>query len=517
MLFSSLGFIFLFLPITLVGFFTLASTVGRSAAVVWLILASLFFYGWWNPIYLILLLGSIAFNYAVASTMARTEVDGVRKSILTVGIVGDLALLGYYKYAHFFLGIAAHLAHAAWQAPSILLPLGISFFTFTQIAFLVDTYKDRPGRYSIANYFLFVTYFPHLIAGPIIHHKEMMPQFERFAVRWDAGNFAIGLTTFLLGLFKKVLIADGIAAFVAPVFDAAGHGAPITLVEAWTGALAFTLQLYFDFSGYSDMAVGLGRMFNLRLPINFESPYRSTSIIDFWRRWHITLSRFLRDYLYIPLGGNRHGSFRRYVNLMVTMLLGGLWHGAGWTFVLWGGLHGIYLTVNHLWRQAIEKTVLASALAGRAGRLLGGALTFLSVVVGWVFFRADSWRGAITVLRGMAGMSGISLPTTFGRHLSPILARLHIHSIAFTGSGVLSGSIEKAIGFIAVALAIVWFVPDTMEWMAKAEPALNQVRTARGWQWRPSPAIAVALGFVFFFAVKTFFAAAPTKFLYYNF
>jgi D-alanyl-lipoteichoic acid acyltransferase DltB (MBOAT superfamily) len=510
MLFSSIDFVFLFLPIVLAGFFAAATVVGRKAAVVWLILASLFFYGWWNPVYLILLIASIAFNYTIASAMASSTAETRRKTFLLAGIAGDLTLLGYYKYAHFFAGIAEHVSHANWHLPTILLPLGISFFTFTQIAFLVDTYKDKSGRYSLANYVLFVTYFPHLIAGPIIHHKEMMPQSERFSTRLEAGNFSSGLTTFLLGLFKKVLIADTVAAFANPVFDAAHRGVPITLVEAWIGALAFTLQLYFDFSGYSDMAVGLGRMFNLRLPINFDSPYRSTSIIEFWRRWHITLSRFLRDYLYIPLGGNRKGEFRRYVNLMATMLIGGLWHGAGWTFVLWGGLHGVYLTINHLWRRQIGSTSLAQRLSGRGGRLAGGILTFLSVVVGWVFFRAESWNGALVMLRGMIGLNGISLPTALAGHLAPLLATLHIHGISFTGSGVLSGNVVQAFVLIPALLAVAWFVPDTMEWMAKAEPALNKPDGRSRWHWRPSPIVALVLGVLFF-------AAAPTKFLYYNF
>ena len=275
------------------------------------------------------------------------------KRWLLVAIAANLALLAYYKYAIFFVANAQRLIGHVGPLPEIVLPLGISFFTFTQIAFLVDAHRGLAREYSFTHYTLFVTYFPHLIAGPILHHREMMPQFDRrstYTLDWD--NVAVGLTMFIIGLFKKTVIADDMAAFASPAFDAAAGGTQLTLLEAWGAALAYTFQIYFDFSGYTDMALGASRMFGIVLPLNFRSPYKAANIIDFWRRWHITLSRFLRDYVYIPLGGNRKTVPRRYENLLLTMLVGGLWHGAGWTFVFWGALHGIYLVVNHGWRIA---------------------------------------------------------------------------------------------------------------------------------------------------------------------
>jgi len=279
----------------------------------------------------------------------------------------------------------------------------------------VDTWQGRVKEYNFIHYVLFVTYFPHLIAGPVLHHKDMMPQFAHAATyRIDWDNVATGLLLFTLGLCKKVLWADSLAPYATAIFEGAEHGMEIgilpTTYEAWAGALAYTLQIYFDFSGYTDMALGIALMFNIRLPINFNSPYKSTSIIDFWRRWHISLSTFLRDYLYIPLGGNRKGRLRRYINLWITMLLGGLWHGAGWTFVAWGALHGFYLTINHLWRELIAERYLRR-LPGWLGALSGGMLTFIAVVAAWVVFRADNMGQAMVMLNAMFGIA--ARPVTF--------------------------------------------------------------------------------------------------------
>nr|WP_297496400.1 MBOAT family protein [Ferrovum sp.] len=346
MLFNSYQFLFLFLPITILGFFQIGR-YSRSISSLWLFSASLFFYGWWNPAYVSLLLASICFNYGVGKALSREQArNHLRRAwwILACGITADLCLLGYYKYANFFITNVSGLLNSNWHIDPVILPLGISFFTFTQIAFLVDAYRGDVKESNFIHYGLFVTYFPHLIAGPVLHHKEMMPQFAHpitYRPHWE--NFSVGLTLFTIGLFKKVILADGIAPYANLVFNAADHGTQILFTEAWGGALAYTFQLYFDFSGYTDMALGISCLFGVKLPINFDSPYKSVNIIDFWRRWHITLSRFLRDYLYFPLGGNRKGPFRRYANLMATMVLGGLWHGAGWTFIIWGTLHGFYL------------------------------------------------------------------------------------------------------------------------------------------------------------------------------
>jgi alginate O-acetyltransferase complex protein AlgI len=405
MLFNSNVFIFAFFPIVFFGFFGIGK-LSHTFAILWLAAASLFFYGWWNIHFVGLLLGSIAFNYTASYLVSYFAARGRSTSILVgLAIAANLTLLGFYKYANFFVDNVNHLAGTALALGHIVLPLGISFFTFTQIAFLVDTHQGKVKERNFIYYTLFVTYFPHLIAGPILHHKEMMPQFGKRGVNhmnWD--NIAVGLTIFVLALAKKVLIADSLAEFSTPLFELVKTGGQPMLFEAWVGVLAYTLQLYFDFSAYSDMAIGLSLMFNVRLPMNFNSPYKSTSIIDFWRRWHMTLSHFLRDYLYIPLGGSRNGPTHRYLNLMITMLLGGLWHGAGWTFVIWGGLHGFYLMVNHAWRAIKGK--MGWRDGDRLAKLGAGALTFFAVVVAWVFFRADSFTSAETLLSAMAGMNG---------------------------------------------------------------------------------------------------------------
>ncbi|MEI9896261.1 MAG: MBOAT family protein [Chthoniobacter sp.] len=357
MLFNSHVFIFAFLPATLLGYFLIGARGRPRMAALWLTVASLFFYGWWNPHYLALIGGSIGFNYTLGVLISRAR-GAARKSLapglLALGICGNLGLLGYYKYAGFFVDNASMLFGTHWHWSAIVLPLGVSFFTFTQIAYLVDAYHGVTREYDFLYYTLFVTFFPHLIAGPIVLYRNLMPQFARpETYRFHAANMAGGVTLFVLGLAKKVVIADQLSPLVGVVFDSVAQGQTPALAASWIGALAYTLQLYFDFSGYSDMAIGLGRMFNVRFPLNFDSPYQARDIIDFWRRWHISLSTFLRDHLYIPLGGNRLGGPRRYLNLFLTMLLGGLWHGAAWTFVIWGGLHGIYLVVNRGWRRVI--------------------------------------------------------------------------------------------------------------------------------------------------------------------
>lgn len=403
MLFNSYVFIFAFLPITLGLFFVLAHR-SVKLAVTWLTVASLFFYGFWKLSYLPLLLVSIVGNYGTGQFISRCKPNGIlAKALLILGIIVNLIFIGYYKYAEFFISSINGTLGTSISVPEVFLPLAISFYTFTQIAYLVDAYRGeiRDQHYSLVTYTLFVTFFPQLIAGPILRHDELIPQLqERRIFTFSSKNFAVGLLLFTLGLSKKVLIADNLSPWVSSVFsDTSGVG----LLGAWIGALSYAFQLYFDFSGYSDMAIGLGWMFNIQLPINFNSPYKAKSIIDFWRRWHITLSNFLRDYLYIPLGGSRCGKARHYSNLFMTMLLGGLWHGAGWTFVFWGGLHGSYLVINHWWRK---RNVPMPAF-------LAWGITFIAVLTSWVFFRAASFADATTLLQAMVGMNGIERPSAF--------------------------------------------------------------------------------------------------------
>ncbi len=461
MLFNSYEFLFYFLPLTLGVFFALSGYRCLRTAAAWLALVSIAFYGYWSPRYILLLMGSIIANFAAGQVILRYLARGDKpaaKRVLILALVADLGALGWFKYANFFVDSANAVVGTGWSLPAIVLPIGISFFTFTQIAFLVDTYQGKVREPRFIPYVLFVTYFPHLIAGPVLHHAEMMPQFARDETyRFRLDNFLVGTGFFLMGLFKKVILADGIQPFVAPVFDAPA-GVHLTLIEAWGGALAYTLQLYFDFSGYSDMAIGLSKMFNVDLPLNFNSPYKARNIVDFWRRWHMTLSRFLRDYLYFALGGNRKGSVLRYVNLMATMLLGGLWHGAGWTFVIWGGLHGCYLIINHFW-QALRhgQDPEHSTAAGRMASLL---LTFLCVVVAWVFFRATSVDAALRVLGAMAGAGGLIVPLEW----QPLLGSLR-DGITFGHLDVFAG--VRQLGWTALLLAMAWGLPNSQEIMAR--------------------------------------------------
>lgn len=528
MLFNSYSFIFLFLPITFAGMFWLGRHNHRLAAL-WLCLASLTFYAVWDSRFVLLLLGSIAFNYGAGYWIGLHRQHTVKqaKYALAAAITVNLMLLAYFKYTNFFIASANHLFGSKIPALDIILPLGISFFSFTQIAFLVDVYRGIAREYNFIHYLLFVTWFPHLIAGPVLHHKQMMPQFSQAATyRIKLDHVAVGLTIFVLGLAKKVLIADPFSDYATPIFAAASEGRTFMLFEAWVGALAYTLQLYFDFSGYSDMAVGLSLMFNVRLPLNFDSPYKATSIIDFWRRWHMTLSAFLRDYLYIPLGGNKKGPARRYLNLMTTMLLGGLWHGAGWTFVVWGGLHGLYLMINHGWRAL--KTRIGWGNGGYLARLSAGALTFLAVVVAWVFFRADSFDAAQAILAGMAGVNGISLPVSLEARLAPIVVYLPFTDVVFTGNFPNTElSNEWSFATLTLGLILVWFFPNVRQIMrdykptwedmvGKATPApLPQNMVTRLATWKPSAGHALMAGLLFYFCFISL--NKVSEFLYFQF
>lgn len=479
MLFNSFGFLFGFLPVVLAVYFALGRT-GYRLHIVWLALASMYFYGYGSGGATLLLSGSIGFNYCFGRAIAGRAAAGKERaatSLLVLGVTGNLLLLAYFKYMDFFLRTAGA------EPLGIALPVGISFFTFTQIAFLVDCARKKARACEVESYVLFVSYFPHLVAGPVLHHKEMMPQFEDHSrARFDSRDCAIGLTIFVIGLAKKVLIADQLAPLANPVFES---GANPAAIEAWTGALAYTFQLYFDFSGYSDMAVGLSRILRIELPQNFNAPYKALDIADFWRRWHMTLSRFLRDYLYIPLGGNRRGEARRYRNLMITMLLGGLWHGAGWTFVAWGALHGAYLVVQQLWTRF--GTWRLPALAARS-------LTFLAVLVAWVFFRAPDFGTAFEVLKGMSGLNGVSLP----RGLEPALGWMswvNVNGIRWMGAD------GPELPTLGLAMLLAFLAPTTQELVEK--------------RWRPTPGWSAACASLFVLCVLGL--NRPTEFLYFQF
>lgn len=508
MLFNSYIFVLVFLPLTLSIFAQLTGRYAHASA--WfLVLASFAFYAWSSPWdHVGLLLASIVFNLAVGIGLRCKASDGARRALLAFGIVVDLAVLGYFKYSDFFVAQLGFLTQIGLGRSSVetLLPLGISFYTFTQIAYLADVYAKKAHEYAPANYALFVTWFPHLIAGPIMHHREMMPQFAAaFRAKIDLRLVLIGLSIFSVGLAKKVLLADQVAPFADAVFNR-GALLPLTFAEAWVGALAYTMQIYFDFSGYSDMAIGLSLMFGVRLPVNFNSPYKSKSIIEFWRRWHMTLSRFLRDYVYIPLGGNRRGPVRRYANLMATMLIGGLWHGAGWTFVIWGGLHGLYLMVNHAW----------TAAGGRLPRPAGTTVTFLAVIIAWVFFRASDFTTAFAVLRPMALGNGLALPSS----LVGLLGSFESQGLHFDGlfaNGIFSAHV--ALTTLGILLAAVWLLPNTQEVFGSVRPAILPGGAVQAplllLQWRPTWQWGCALGLLLGASFVRFGGDSP--FLYFRF
>ncbi len=487
MLFNSYMFIFAFLPTVYVGYRLLEAR--RRAALGWLAAGSLFFYGWWNPAFLLLLGGSISLNYLLGLTLSRMAVlpvDGDSKApsrkrartVLALGVVANLATLAYFKYAEF---LVSDVLGVTWDM-AVVLPLAISFFTFQQIAFLVDAFQGRVSAYGFVDYCLFVSFFPQLIAGPIVHHGEVMPQFRRGRSATPDEDLAVGSTIFTVGLAKKVLIADTLATYASPVFHHAESGVP-DVSSAWAALLAYTFQIYFDFSGYSDMAIGLARIFGIRLPENFNSPYKATTIADFWRRWHMTLSRFLRDYLYIPLGGNRLGPARRYTNLMTTMLLGGLWHGAGWTFVIWGGLHGTFLIVERVWRRLRGDRPGLPAWCGRA-------LTFLAVVFAWLFFKSADFESVGRMLSGLLGHGG-----------SEVLIDIRP---------------DRAFILLAVLAPVVWIAPNTREWVlaGRPDPAVTRAPGIR-FGWCPTLPWSLVVVVVFVWSVMRI--SSYSEFIYFRF
>ena len=528
MLFNSHELLFAFFPISLVVFFLCRHLGGRVEHLA-LLAASLFFYAWWDVYFLPLLISSITVNYVVGMIIAARVGSGRQRAAgrwMTAAIALNLAVLGIFKYSYFAVANLDAVFGTDFTLGRIILPLGISFFTFEQISFLVDVRRGQTRPSLFVHYALFVSFFPRLVAGPIIRYNEIAPQFAAPRPQRALDDLAVGLTMFAIGLLKKVVLADGVAPYASPVFAAAEHGVPVDLLMAWGGALAYTCQLYFDFSGYSDMAIGAARCFGIRFPVNFDSPYKAISIIDFWRRWHITLSRFLRDYLYFSLGGNRRGPVRRYMNLLVTMLLGGLWHGANWTFIVWGALHGIYLMLNHAWLAAAARSAALTAFRNsRAGAAFGLILTFLAVVAAWVFFRSPSFAGAFNLLAGMAGLHGIVLPQGLAfavRPFNDLLISLGIRFAHESGTVLL-----MTYGWVAALLAIVFLFPNSQQILARAKPVLEAsgrpahddaaVAAAHRawWEWRPSPLWAVAIGCAAFIAMISI--TRVSEFLYWQF
>jgi alginate O-acetyltransferase complex protein AlgI len=514
MLFNSATFIFVFLPIVMVGFLVFTKVGWGRASVLWLSVASIAFYGWWNATYVPLLLASIGFNYLLGRLLSRRP----SVTFFLLGVALNLVLLGYYKYTEFFIHAADQMAGLDWVAPHITLPLAISFFTFQQIAYLSDAHDGAAVEHDFLNYCLFISFFPHLIAGPITHHREMLPQFGRLmSGQGEIGRGSVGLTLFLIGLFKKVVLADPFGSYARPVFALASGGQVPQFDAAWAGALSYALQIYFDFSGYTDMAIGLGLLFGISLPPNFDSPFKARNIIEFWSRWHMTLTRFLTAYVYNPIvlhmtrarsrrglpmprrGNMTPGAFVMLVALpsVLTMFVSGFWHGAGWQFIVFGLLHGLYLAVNHGWRAIKAARGWAVDGGGWIAHTASVLLTFLCVLIGLVFFRASSVGAALNLLHGM--VSGLPIEPT------PLI------------------KLSEAI-WIFVMLLAVWFLPNPTQWMRHYRTALDAKPTPSWLErlspvttWRPSPAFGCIIGAVGMLTLMRALSAAPTEFLYFQF
>jgi D-alanyl-lipoteichoic acid acyltransferase DltB (MBOAT superfamily) len=512
MLFNSYAFLFVFLPLALAGYYLAAHVSGPPLAKLWLCAASFVFYSWWNPLFVLLLAGSIAFNYSLSRYLVGDENGGSSRqgTVLFFGVSANILLLFYYKYLFPILGFLHHLGWLKLDAGSVVLPIGISFFTFTQIGYLVDCRQGLVRSRALTDYVLFVTFFPHLIAGPILHHREIMPQFARDdTYRLRARNLAVGLTLFTIGLAKKILLADSVAPSAEVGFANAQH---LSALQSWSAALDYSMQLYFDFSGYSDMAIGLGIMFAIRLPLNFNSPYQSLSIIDFWQRWHITLTRYLTLLIYNPLAvwvararqraalpTNRRAAatVRGFLTLIAfptfaTVLIAGIWHGAGLPFILYGVLHGIYLTANHAWRLFRRPFVIPEAWSWRAGYSIvwRWLLTYGAVLLAEISFRSRSLSDALRLLSGMLGLH----PSAASQPLSPY----HLALI--------------------LALMLVAFAcPNVYQFLGEASPALTAVAPLKMPQlaWRPHWRIAIGIGFLL--AMTALFSQRTVQFLYFQF
>jgi alginate O-acetyltransferase complex protein AlgI len=534
MLFNSTEFLFVFLPLTLFGFYLLG-TISRTSALGWLVLASLVFYAWWRPVNVLIIAPSIAVNFVLAQLLLRLNdregSRGASRAVLVLGVAFNVAFLGFFKYTDFISGTINDVFGANLVLRHIILPLGISFITFQKIAFLIDVQAGRVRSFTLRDYCIFVLFFPQLVAGPIVHYREMMPQFHAASCRFEKENVAVGLTLLLFGLFKKVVFADKLALYVTPIYLHSASEGGTSLLLAWMAAIGFTLQIYFDFSGYTDMALGLARFFGIRLPQNFDSPLRATSIIDFWLRWHMTLTRFLTAYIYNPLAlwltrrrlakglsgfGGRNTTVGSFIYLLmfptvITMFISGLWHGAGYGFVVWGLLHGFYLTINHAWRVVAARLWPQRPSYVRfIGPAAGWALTFISVTAAMVFFRSATMTSAIDLIKGMVGLNGLALP-------QPVEA-LH-------AGGVVVDSWGRDFAKTAVAISVLMFValacPNTLQILARYEPALGvkpqstKLGIGRIVEWNPSLSWAIATSASA--AVTIISLGGPSEFLYWQF
>jgi alginate O-acetyltransferase complex protein AlgI len=545
MLFNSTEFLFAYLPVALLMFYVLGAR-SRTTAIRWLILVSLAFYAWWRPLNVLIIAPSIAINFLLATLLLkqndRDRKHRSSKGVLLLGILFNVGFLGFFKYTDFISGAINDVFGTDLVLRHIILPLGISFITFQKIAFLIDIQSGRVKSFNFQDYCTFVLFFPQLVAGPIVHYREMMPQFHTVPCRFEAENVCVGLTLLFFGLFKKVIFADQIALLVTPIYDHAAAGGRPSLLLAWIAAVGFTLQIYFDFSGYTDMALGLARLFGIRLPPNFDSPLRASSIIDFWLRWHITLTRFLTAYIYNPLtlwltrrrlGQGKAGLAARsptigaFLTLLmfptiITMFVSGLWHGAGYGFVVWGLLHGLYLTINHGWRAVAARLWEDREVYDRIMRPVGFILTFVSVTTAMIFFRATTITSAIDISEGIFGLNGIALPQAVFDRLGPLISTLH--HVGVTADSSWSGKDFTMAGFwIFILLFVALACPNTLQLLGRYEPALGvRQRSSKlaigkvgAADWSPSVPWAIAVSAIAAVAIVSI--GGPGEFLYWHF
>ncbi len=541
MLFNSYEFVFFFLPITAIAFYLLGSR-SKSLAIGWLILASLAFYAWWRPLNVALIAPSILINYGLSRWLMRLANEQrmrAARAVLVAGIAFNVVFLGYFKYANFLVGAVNDVAGTSYALEHIILPLGISFITFQKIAFLVDVAAGRVKEFTLRDYCLFVLFFPQLIAGPIVHYREVMPQFHSTSCRFDPPAAAVGLTLFFAGLFKKVVLADGISPMVSAIYADAASGHPVTMVYAWMAAIGFTLQIYFDFSGYSDMAVGIARLFGVTLPANFNSPLRASSIIDFWLRWHLTLTRFLTAYIYNPLSlwitrrrmakglkgvGGRStppGAFVAVLMLptLFTMCISGLWHGAGYTFIFWGFLHGLFLSINHLWILLTRRYWPDHQRYGFVLNPASFMLTFIAVVGAMVFFKSPTMASAWNMLAGMIGRHGIAMPEATMAHLGSFGGLARALAVQIAPPDLQFAPLAR---WIAGLLAVAWFCPNTLQILSAEKPATG-VDLEHPYKHGPALHLRWSLSFVWLLAltgtsiVAVLHLGGVSEFLYWQF
>jgi D-alanyl-lipoteichoic acid acyltransferase DltB (MBOAT superfamily) len=543
MLFNSTEFLFVFLPVVLAGFYLLGS-ISRSSAIRWLILASLVFYAWWRPVNVLIIAPSIVINYIIARILQRLSDDSsspqASRAVLLLGILFNVIFLGVFKYTDFVSGAINDVFGANLMLRHIILPLGISFITFQKIAFLVDVQAGKVKSFTFQDYCTFVLFFPQLIAGPIVHYREMMPQFHAASCRFNGENFTVGLTLLSFGLFKKVILADKIAVLVTPIYQQAATDGGTSFLMAWMAAIGFTLQLYFDFSGYTDMALGLARFFGIRLPQNFDSPLRASSIIEFWLRWHMTLTRFLTAYIYNPLQlwltrrrlakgqrglGGPNTQLGAFISLLMfptilTMFISGLWHGAGYGFIIWGLLHGLYLTINHGWRVVAARVWPDRKGYPRVMNPAGWVLTFVSVAATMVFFRATTIASAIDIVKGLIGLNGVALPQDLFDRVGSLGAALQRLGVAADKVWSVRDFAQLGI-WIFVQMFISLVCPNTLRILSKYEPALGvKPRPAKpgiGWLFQWSASIPWAIAVSGIAAIAIISTSGPSEFLYWQF